>query len=355
MPTFSENNFNPLKYPIVFRVPLRDFSSAWMEHVPFAFYIMAVTKPSVIVELGTLHGVSYCAFCQAVAELNLSTKCFAVGTWADDSHIGLSGPDILESLRQHHDPLYNRFSTLIQSTFDDAVERFEDGTIDLLHIDGYHTYEAVKHHWKTWRRKLSHRGVMIFHDIINEHPGDLGAGKLFEELNNKYPSFEFFHGHGLGIVAPGDEIPTELLPFFQLSEDEANLVRNFFHALGQRLALDVAVAEQKRVEHDLRSDIQVKETQLNNLEHEINSIRVSKEQLEKLLTELQQSLAFIFLACDRGLLEKFLPQGSRQRRFYNYLLKGIVSFAKPTRPVKPNFSIIVFQMGKVGSRTVQNP
>jgi Predicted glycosyltransferases len=327
MPTFSENAFNPLKHPIVLRMPHRDLSSAWMEHVPFAFYIMEVVKPSVFVELGTFHGVSYCAFCQAVAELELPTKCFAVDSWTGDAHTGLYATDVLNSLRQHHDPLYNKFSTLIQSTFDNAVGRFEDGTIDLLHIDGYHTYEAVKHDLDTWQRKLSQRGVVIFHDT-NERTGDFGVWKLLEELKDKYPSFEFLHGHGLGIVAVGDEVPTELLPLFQLSKDEANLVRRFFAEMGQRVTLSVQLAEQKQVERNLRREIQTKEEQLSSKEHEIESIRVSNEELQKSLVELQQPLAVRVLARCKAFLKRFLPEGSRQRRFYDYLLRGMRFSAK---------------------------
>src|ERR1700761_5647196 len=52
--------------------------SAWLEHVPFAFWIMKVLRPAQFVELGTMRGVSYAAFCQAVERLALPTRCYAV-------------------------------------------------------------------------------------------------------------------------------------------------------------------------------------------------------------------------------------------------------------------------------------
>src|SRR5271155_4750138 len=94
--------------------------------------------------------------------------------------------DILSGLRSYHDPRYASFSQLIQATFDDALTRFSDGTVDVLHLDGCHTYEAVKHDFETWKAKMSDAGVILFHDTANK-TNDFGVYQLWGEIENQYP------------------------------------------------------------------------------------------------------------------------------------------------------------------------
>ncbi len=145
---------NLLDHPISYAYPLRLGPSGWSGHVPFAMCLIDLLRPDMLVELGTHHGVSYCSFCQAVKELKIETRCYAIDTWQGDAQSGFYGPEVLADLRVHHDPLYGGFSRVIQTSFDEALSHFENGTIDLLHIDGSHTYEAVKHDFETWLPKI---------------------------------------------------------------------------------------------------------------------------------------------------------------------------------------------------------
>ncbi len=242
---------NPLDHELLAAPPARlTPHSEWQEHIPFAFVLVDLARPRVLVELGTQAGDSYCAFCQAVQALELDTRCHAVDTWVGDEHAGFYGAEILDDLRAHHDPRYGDFSTLIQGTFDDALVHFEDGSIDLLHIDGAHTYEAVKHDWETWRPKLSSRGVALFHDI-NERHSDFGVWKLWSEVKTEGPHFELRHGHGLGVLAVGADVPEAVLRLCAAPEDEAARIRALFHRLGRALAAEgrrAHTAEQRRAE-----------------------------------------------------------------------------------------------------------
>ena len=231
--------FNPLDHPICFTRPLWLYHlPGWVEHVPFGMLMIDLARPKILVELGTHIGVSYCAFCQAVKQLGLDTHCYAVDTWKGDPQTTFYGPEILAELRAHHDPLYGEFSRLIQSTFDEGVNYFTDGSIDLLHIDGFHTYEAVKHDFETWLPKLSQHAVVLFHDT-NVRERDFGVWKLWRELQQKYSSFEFFHGYGLGVLRVGEKSTPALQPLFTMSADQSKRTREFFFALGSHYSIQV--------------------------------------------------------------------------------------------------------------------
>lgn len=60
--------------------------------------IAAAVKQRLLVELGSHWGVSYAAFCQAVKEHGIQTRCHAVDTWQGDEHAGLYSDDIYPDL-----------------------------------------------------------------------------------------------------------------------------------------------------------------------------------------------------------------------------------------------------------------
>lgn len=220
-----------------FSLPELMVFSAWLEHAPFAFWLVSGCRPKLVVELGTHFGFSYGVFCQSVRSNQLKTRCVAVDTWLGDEHAGFYDEAVFEELRRYHEPRYGSFSKLLRSTFDDAVGQFEDGTIDVLHIDGRHQYGDVKHDYVTWLPKLSNTAIVLFHDT-QVFERDFGVYRFWSEIKEQHPHFEFKHGAGLGVAAVGRTQISALRPFFSASKDERSeaAIRLVYSRLGAAIS-----------------------------------------------------------------------------------------------------------------------
>ena len=294
----APNQFRPLALPSMFWKPnyLKPELPAWIGHIPFAFWIIEALTPSTFVELGTHYGNSYFAFCQAVDRLGLSTACFAVDTWKGDEHAGFYGDEVFAAVNTYNANNYSGISTLVRSTFDEALPHFEDGTIDLLHIDGHHTFEAVRHDFETWLPKLSKRAIVLFHDT-NVRFGSFGVNKYFAKLKAEYPWFEFNHSHGLGVLGIGSEQPENVKHLFHTADSASatGALHQIFARLGQA-CVDLGEAQivQKRV-LDLEAQIGAKNQEiagcLANTSQERGSFSERIAQLEAERANLENQLA----------------------------------------------------------------
>ncbi len=224
----ADPGLDPLFWPNL-RV---DQASAWHGHVPFAHWLVAAMRPGLVVELGTHTGISFVAFCQAVQRLALPTRCVAVDTWEGDDHTGAYDDAVHRELEAFTTARFADIATLRRARFDEALGDFADGSIDLLHIDGFHTYEAVRHDFDTWRPKLSARGVALFHDIaVRER--DFGVWRFWAEVTAGLPHFAFAHAHGLGVLAVGGDVAAPVLALCAAGSEVADGVRARFATLGQ--------------------------------------------------------------------------------------------------------------------------
>ena len=175
--------------------------SAWVGHINFGYDLVANTKPKMIVELGTHWGVSFFSFCQAVKDRHLDSKLYAVDTWQGEEHAGEYGEKVIQTVTGIREVYFKSLHVeLLRKTFDEAKNDFEDQSIDLLHIDGLHTYEAVKHDFENWLPKMTKTGIILFHDTAEKERG-FGVYRLWEELSKRFgQGIELPHCHGLGIL-----------------------------------------------------------------------------------------------------------------------------------------------------------
>ncbi len=210
--------------------PKRVVFSTWVDHMPFAYDLVECIRPKIFVELGTYNGASFFAFCQSMLENDIEGLCYAVDTWEGDSHTGAYDTSIMDDVRAHAREHYRGFTYLMQMYFNEALKHFNDESIELLHIDGLHTYEAVQEDFTNWYPKVKPGGVILFHDI-EARMKDYGVWKFWEELAPQYESFQFQHGFGLGVLRKpgGDPQSHPLLELlFNSSEMEQQKLRQLY-------------------------------------------------------------------------------------------------------------------------------
>lgn len=212
--------------------PLHIVFSTWIDHLPFGYDLVTALRPRVLVELGTHKGLSYFTFCQAIKENQIDGLCYAVDTFEGDQHTDKYDEAVFNAVNDHNRQNYHGFSYLMRMLFNDALRHFNDDSIDLVHIDGFHTYEAVSEDFTNWYPKVKPGGLMLFHDV-QARLQDFGAWKFWDELRAQHESFTFNHGFGLGVLRKpggdrGNDADLLKLLFADRSEEAAAALRAFY-------------------------------------------------------------------------------------------------------------------------------
>ena len=205
----------------LFNLPARLPPSAWSGHIPFLFALVRMLRPATFVELGVHTGASLIAAASAVAAYRAPTQLVGIDTFRGDEHSGqYDGDSLYNELLAYFSHAFPSVR-LERRSFAEAAPLFPRGSIDMLHIDGLHTYEAVREDFETWFDLVSPTGVILMHDIGVLERG-FGVHLLWEDLKTRFSTLEFPHSHGLGIImrAPNDE---RLRPLAALLRDEPAL------------------------------------------------------------------------------------------------------------------------------------
>jgi O-antigen biosynthesis protein len=256
--------------------------SDWIEHIPFAYWLIHTITPQTLVELGRPASSSYAAFCQAVQDEGLETRCYAV----ECPQKGEDAPQTAEPTPSSTD--YSAFSQTFRCTFDEAALRFADSSIDLLHIDGIQSYDAGRDVFKKWLPKLSARGVVLLHHTNDLH-GDAGIWRLWNDVASRWPCFEFLHGRGLGILCVGADVPPSVQALLSIKNDVAR-IRARFTYLGQRWAMESRarilaeeIAYHRDRAHHARGEAEAYRRHVGQMDGKLST---AKQALDKALNEV---------------------------------------------------------------------
>ena len=184
--------------------------SPWSGHRRFVYDLVANIRPECIVELGSYYGCSAFTFLQALKDFDMKSYFYAIDTWEGDSFTENDYKEnIYDSYKNIQEKIFAGQNAIMKRmTFDQACCDFKEESIDLLHIDGSHTYEDCRHDFETWFAKVSKKGIILFHDISDDRlDGELlGSHMVWQEIKNQFPyTIEFPYSFGLGVLFLDEE------------------------------------------------------------------------------------------------------------------------------------------------------
>ncbi|HVL63183.1 MAG TPA: class I SAM-dependent methyltransferase [Microbacterium sp.] len=270
--------------PASYWQPAHVVTSAWLEHAPFAFWLVDAVRPRSVVELGTHHGFSCFVFAEAVKRLGLDADIHALDTWAGDDQAGFYGEEVYASVRAIVESDYPGRVHLLRGWFADSRPAIGDGTVDLLHIDGRHGYDDVREDFEEWITVVREGGIVLFHDI-EERENGFGVWRLWEELAAEHPSFAFTHGHGLGIIGVGAVESDAVRELFAADAATRARIRAQYEALG-------AVVSRQAALEAMPAEIESLHALVASLDDQVSRLRDEVRQGEDVVSDYRQSTSW---------------------------------------------------------------
>jgi len=121
---------------------------------------LSLKKKSTIVEIGSYLGASSSFLACAAKEKNHTVCC--VDTWKNEG-MSEGERETFSEFCKNIDPL-KKYIHIFRGKSVDIAKVFNK-KIDLLFIDGDHSYRTVKADVENWLPKVKDEGIVIFHDI----------------------------------------------------------------------------------------------------------------------------------------------------------------------------------------------
>ena len=192
------------------RIGRIEFSSGLGDSANLLYGLVRSMKPEVCVEIGSARGKSACYIGLALTE-NARGRLYAIDPHRSTDWNDANLPaETLEAFRANIAALgLSDQVTILRSTSEDAAREWQE-PIDLLFIDGDHSYEGVKRDWELFAPHVKPFGIVVFHDTGWELPhyrtearADMGVPRFVDELRERgYPVVTIDRDYGLSVVQP---------------------------------------------------------------------------------------------------------------------------------------------------------
>lgn len=166
-------------------------------------------KPEVCVEIGSARGRSACFIGMALKE-NGRGKLFAIDPHQPTDWNDFKSVDTFEIMKNNLAALRVSRQVEIVRMTSEQTARGWSRQIDMIFIDGDHSYEGIKRDWELFVPYLTTFGVVIFHDTIWDlrpdtrwSRSDMGVPQFVDELRQQgYPVLTIDKDRGVSLVQP---------------------------------------------------------------------------------------------------------------------------------------------------------
>lgn len=281
--------------------------SDWLDHLPFAFWLIESVKPRILVELGVAAGASYFAFCQAMDKLNVVGRCYGFDQWANQNE-----PQFQAALK-YNQQQYEEFSRLESDNFADAARHFLDHSVDLLHINPAADSDNLSVVFQRWLPKLSEKAVVLLH---HSQSAAKQVAELKQQLQTQYRHFEFLQQHGLLVVVikeiPSDSL-TRLLEI-RPGEKTYEIVQNVFSRLGKACSETMNARAAKQQLALINDELADSRQQLHERQQRIDDLLTHLSDHKNWLTKREQESVALSARLNRTEQQKLEQQQALNER-----------------------------------------
>lgn len=159
-PQFGEDWFT---YPVLYSEMVEKFSSG-----------------SKFVEVGCWKGKSAAYMAVEIANSNKNIEFYCIDTWGGsiEHQEGYNLVELYDVFTSNMKPV-EKYHIPMRMASLDAVEKFEDNSLDFVFIDASHEYEDIKNDIFAWLPKVKVGGVLAGHDYYPEDPDRLNCGVYY--------------------------------------------------------------------------------------------------------------------------------------------------------------------------------
>lgn len=191
------------------RVPKLKFGSGLGEGAWLLYGLVRSMHPKVCVEIGSARGLSACYVGLALQHSG-GGRLYAIDPHTDTQWNDQDAEDSHETMKANLKAFRVEDSVEIIRDYSQEAAKSWQHRIDMIFIDGDHSYEGVKRDWELFLPHLKPFGVVIFHDTIwDVRPDpryqreDMGVPAFVEELRRQgYPVITVDKHCGISMVQP---------------------------------------------------------------------------------------------------------------------------------------------------------